>query len=318
MKWRWAHEILTGLLLIASGICFGQPTYRASTNLVNVAFSVRDASGAPVGNVTQEDLEVFEDGIPQKIAFFSRSLDVPLTLGLVVDISESQHHFYKQHKQDLEVFLKTVLGPRDRAFLVCFGDHLRLVSDLSQSGSELLDRFEQFDHSNLRKAKYQELGPLEDRDGGTAFYDAIFYSVTEKLSKETGRRALLIFSDGEDNSSAYDELSTIEAAQNADVTLYTIRYTHSSHGGLSAHNKYGIRVMNRMAEETGGGKFDAKRMNPHEYLREIADDLRTSYDLAYYPARPLKEEAFRKLTIRPRRSGLSIRCKTGYFPREIG
>ena len=116
-----------------------QQQIQVKVNLVSVAFVARDARGALVDNLSQDDVEVFEDAIPQKIAFFARSVDVPLTLGLVVDASGSQDHFSKQHKNDLEVFLKDVLGPKDRVFLVVFGNHIRLVSDFSQSGADLLD-----------------------------------------------------------------------------------------------------------------------------------------------------------------------------------
>ena len=74
-------------------------------NLVNVAFTVRDTSGALVNDLAKDDFEVLEDAVPQTIAFFARSADVPLTLGLVVDFSGSQEHFLKQHNKDLQIFL---------------------------------------------------------------------------------------------------------------------------------------------------------------------------------------------------------------------
>jgi len=97
-------------LAVANGR--GQEPIRVKVNLVSVAFVARDARGALVDNLTQDDVEVVEDAVPQKIAFFSRSADVPLTLGVVVDASGSQDHFSKQHKNDLEVFFKDVLGPK--------------------------------------------------------------------------------------------------------------------------------------------------------------------------------------------------------------
>src|SRR2546427_9416991 len=96
----------------------------------------------------------------------------------------------------------------------------------------------------------------ESRDLGTAFYDSIFYSVTEKLARESGRRALLVFSNGEDNSSSHDMMTTIETAQAEIVLVYAIRYTEKEHGKLTARNKYGTRVMDRIAKETGGGPID--------------------------------------------------------------
>ena len=299
-------------LLMAAGSCHAQQTYRVATNLVDVSFSVRDSKGALVENLTRDDFKVLDDAVPQKISFFSRSFDVPLTLGLIVDFSGSQQHFYKKHRHDLEVFLKDVLGPKDKAFLICFGNHLRLASDFSPSGADLLERLKDFEHGDR---DFPELGPREDRELGTAFYDSIYYSVTEKLAREHGRRALLVFSDGEDNSSSQDMMSTIEAAQAANVLVFCIRYTKTRHGKLTARNQYGVRVMDRIARETGGTQFDARAVGPHTYFRQIADELRTSYDLAYYPSTPLKDNTFHKIVIRPRRDGLVVRAKTGYFAR---
>jgi Ca-activated chloride channel family protein len=280
--------------------------------LVSVAFVARDARGALVDNLTQDDVDVIEDAIPQKIAFFSRSADVPLTLGLVVDASGSQDHFSKQHKNDLEVFFKDVLGPKDRVFLVGFGNHIRLVSDFSHSGADLLEEWKKYQKST---GKFPVLGPDEDRDLGTAFYDSIYYSVAEKLARENGRRAILLFSDGEDNSSSHNMMTAIETAQGENVVVYAIRYTDKEHGKLTARNKYGISVMDRIARETGGAHIDAETTDAHVYFRQIAEELRTSYELGYYPTDPLKDDSFRKIVIKPKREGIKVRAKTGYFSR---
>jgi Ca-activated chloride channel family protein len=305
-------RIITLLLFILAGSCPGQEPVRVNTSLVQVAFSVRDQKGVLVPNLTKDDFEIHDDAFPQRIAYFSRSFDLPLTLGLIVDFSGSQEHFLKKHQRDLEVFLKDVLGPRDRAFLICFGNHLRLASDFSQSGGDLLERLKEFEHGDR---KFPEIGPAEQRELGTAFYDSIYYSVTEKLAREQGRRALLVFSDGEDNSSSHDMMSTIEAAQAANVLVFSIRYTEMNHGKLTARNQYGTRVMERIARETGGAHFDAKAINPHTYFREIAEELRTSYELAYYPSPALKDNTFHKIVIHPRPASLLVRAKTGYFAR---
>jgi len=312
MRWRLAI-LATMFFLLARGGAVAQTPIRSDVDLVSVSFTVRDDHGGLVDNLTKDDFEVFEDGAPQKIAFFARSVDVPLTLGLILDASGSQSHFMRQHHQDLEVFLNEVLGPQDRAFLVGFGNHLKLVSDFTQSGRALLDRLEMYEHSG----RFPEIGPKEERDLGTAFYDSIYYSVTEKLAAENGRRALLVFSDGEDNSSSHDMMTTIETAQAENVMVFTIRYTQKEHGQLTARNKYGIRVMDRIAKETGGAHIDAETTDPHAYFRQITDELRTSYELAYYPSNPIKDNTFRKLVIRPKQAGLTVRAKTGYFARPL-
>jgi Ca-activated chloride channel family protein len=212
----------------------------------------------------------------------------------------------------LEVFFKDVLGPKDRVFLVGFGNHIRLVSDFSQSGADLLEEWKKYQKDTGR---FPELGPKESRDLGTAFYDSIFYSVTEKLARENGRRAILLFSDGEDNSSSHDMMTTIETAQSENVVVYAIRYTDKEHGKLTPRNKYGISVMDRVARETGGTHIDAETTDAHAYFRQIAEELRTSYELGYYPTDPLKDDSFRKIVIKPKREGVKVRAKTGYFAR---
>ncbi len=310
------RNLMTLIAMAATALCGGsaaaQESIRVDVNLVNVAFSVRDASGKLVDDLTKDDFEVMEDAAPQKIAFFAKSVDVPLTLGLIVDASGSQEHFAKKHEQDLEVFLKDVLGLRDRAFLVGFGNHIRLVSDFSRSGQEMMGAWKIYDKDTRR---FPELGPKEDRDLGTAFYDSIYYAVSEKLANENGRRALLLFSDGEDNSSSHDMMTAIETAQSANVLIFAIRYTEKQHGKLTARNQYGIRVMDRISRETGGSHIDAEKIDPHTYFRQIAEELRTSYELGYYPTNARKDDTFHKVVVRPKPPGLAVRSKTGYFSR---
>jgi Ca-activated chloride channel family protein len=110
-------------------------------------------------------------------------------------------------------------------------------------------------------------------------------------------------------------MTAIETAQSENVLVYTIRYTEKEHGKLTARNKYGTSVMDRVARETGGAHIDAEATDPHTYFRQIAEELRTSYELGYYPTDPLKDDSFRKIVIRPKREGVRVRAKTGYFSR---
>jgi Ca-activated chloride channel homolog len=295
-----------------SGVAMGQAPIKVDVNLVNVAFTARDGQGKLVENLKREDVDLLEDAVPQKIEFFARSTDLPLTLALIVDVSGSQDEFGKKHKKDLEVFLKEILRPQDRVLLVCFGNHLRLVSDYTNSAEQILENYKEFDKG---KKHFGEIGPVEERDLGTAFYDSIYYSVTEKLAASGGRKAILMFSDGEDNSSSHDMMTAIEGAQAENVPVYSIRYTEKKHGNLTARNKYGISVMDRVAMETGGMHIDAEGTDPHTYFRQIAEELRTSYEVAYYPSNKAKDGTFRKIVIRTKVEGVRVRAKTGYFAR---
>jgi Ca-activated chloride channel family protein len=296
-------------------LCLGQADFRADVHLVNISFSVRDAAGKLVSGLTADDFEVLEDGVPQKIAFFARSEDVPLTLGLVVDISDSQGTFLKPHEKDLRTFLRAALASQDRAFLLCFANHLRLVADYSPPERDLAEALMGFDRLK-DVSEYPELGPKEIRTEGTAFYDAIYYSTVQMLANADGRRkALVIFSDGEDNSSAHHMLDAIEAAETNNVLLFCVRYTHVRNQRLNSRNKYGMSVMARIAKETGGADFDAREQGLAENFKAIGEQLRSAYELGYHSTNTATDETFHKISIRAKNASLTVRAKTGYYAR---
>jgi Ca-activated chloride channel homolog len=290
---------------------------RVEVNLVNLPFSVRDAQGRLVKGLTKDDFEVYEDGTRQTISHFSQSADTPLALGLVADASGSQEEFLKEHRQHLRDFLKVILQARDQAFLLCFGNNLRLVSPFTNQSEQIEERLRAYQKSKTGR-DFPRVGPSEKRDLGTAFYDAIFHATEDLLAKaETGRRALLVFSDGEDNSSAHHLLETIEVAQRTGTTIFCLRYTELQKGAWNARNKYGRGVMERIARETGGLEFDAaEERNLKAAFAQIGEILRSSYDLAYASTAGSGDDTFRKTQIRSRQPGLTIRHKTGYFARK--
>lgn len=301
--------LLLSLLFLAQSI-------KVDVRLVNASFTVRDTSGRLVNNLTKEDFEIFDDGARQSIAHFSKGDDLPMTLGLIVDVSGSQEHFVKQHRHDIGNFLKAVMKPRDQVFLVCFGNRIRLGSDLTSDRQEVLEGLDRCTKSNDRGA-IPELGPKERRILGTAFYDAIFYGITEKLAAGEGaRKALVVFSDGEDNSSATDMMTAIETAQKFDAVLFAMRYTEIGRGGANGRNKYGIKVMERISRETGGADFDAGEHGMKEFFQKIEEDLRASYQVGYYSgAAGSGDGTFHKMKIRAIGAGLVVRAKTGYYSR---
>jgi Ca-activated chloride channel family protein len=291
----------------------GQTLFRTDVKLIDVSVSVRDGEGRLVTDLGQDDFEVSEDGAPQKIAFFARSQDVPLNLGLIVDFSGSQDPFLKAHHKDLETFLGSVLGATDRTFLLCFGDHLRLASQPTSSPKEILAGLQAYEKGNR---SFQELASEEEREGGTAFFDAIYYSTTDMLAQvEHGRRALIVFSDGEDNSSAHNMMEALETAQSNAVVLYGVRYTDVKNGRLNSHNKYGTSVMARMAQDTGGADFDARKTDMASEFKSIGEQLRSSYELAYHSTNPSSDGLFRKISVTVKRAGVTVRAKTGYYAR---
>jgi Ca-activated chloride channel family protein len=290
-----------------------ETVFHSEVHLVNMTFSVRGADGKTAAGLGVDDFDVLEDGVPQKIRFFAREDQLPLSVGLIVDVSSSQDKFIKRHQHDIETFLKGILRPSDQAFAVCFGNHLRLVSDTTSSVPQIIDGLKSFDKGDM---DFPEIGPKEERDLGTALYDAIYFSVEEKLrSSNNRRRALILFTDGEENSSEHDLIDAISAAQDSDVLIFAVRYTQTKHGEMTARNKYGMRVLEHLASQTGGSDFDGLHTDLPEAFREISDELRSLYSIAYQSTNKTQDGTFRKVVIEPKQSGLKVRAKAGYYAR---
>ncbi|MBM3786719.1 MAG: VWA domain-containing protein [Acidobacteria bacterium] len=213
--------------------------------------------------------------------------------------------------------LKANLRPGDRTSLICFANNVRLVAPWTADRNLVMNNLKAYQKRDSGVAGFPIVGPPEQRISGTAFYDAIYHAAEELLPQiETGRRALIVFSDGEDNSSAHHLLDAIEAAQRAGALIFSLRYTELKNNKWNARNKYGRAVVERLARETGGADFDAAEGdNLRDAFREIGDVLRSSYDLAYSSSNIERDGGFRKVQIRRKGGFGKIRHKTGYFAR---
>jgi Ca-activated chloride channel homolog len=287
------------------------PVIQVETHLIDTTISVHDAEGRIAMGLTKDDFTVVEDGVTQKIRFFAHDNQLPLSIGLVIDASGSQQKFVKEHEKDIEAFLQQILEPKDQAFAICFGNHLRMVSDSSSTTSAIMAGIRSFDKGNM---SFPEIGPQEERELGTALYDAVFYSVKEKLADlHQRRKVLVVFSDGEENSSEHDLLDAIEAAQSADALVYAIRYTELKHGKMDARDRYGVRALDHLTTQTGGKAFDFHATNLKQAFAEISGELRSLYNVAYQSTNPVRDGTFRKVVIQATRPGLSVRSRTGYY-----
>ncbi len=294
-----------------------EPTFKNEVHLIDFTFSVRRTNGTLVGGLTRDDFQITEDGVSQNIAFFGRENDLPLTLGLIVDVSDSQSKFIKRHHKDIEKFLTTVLGPQDDVFTICFGNHLRLTNNASSSIPAILEGLQRFDKG---ERNFPELAPEDKREdqsgGGTALYDAVYYSVQQKLAGTHGRRrALVLFTDGEENASAHDLLDAISAAQDADTLIYAIRYTDGGEKKLTPHARQGIAALHHLSSETGGTDFDALHIDMREAFEQIGQELRSLYSLAYHSTNHTRDGTFHKVVITTTDPSYKVRARTGYYAR---
>ncbi|MBW8745959.1 MAG: VWA domain-containing protein, partial [Acidobacteria bacterium] len=297
MSLRHLFPVLAlGLVLPAHGQQ-EQPEFRLQVNsrLISTTLTVRDAKGKLVTNLPQAAFHIKEDGIDQTVRYYASQRELPLSIALIVDASGSQDKFVKEHEHEIEDFLKEVMEPRDRAFAVCFGNHLRLVSDWTSTPSEIIESVHRF---NKGERNFPEIGPKEERELGTAVYDAVYFSITEKMEAEREhRRVLIVFSDGEENSSEHDLIDAITAAQGADTLVYALRTTENKEKKMNARDRYGMRVLDHLTEATGGQSFDIRKESSKEIFASIAADLKSLYEIGYYSNNPAHDRRFRKVTI---------------------
>jgi VWFA-related protein len=275
-----------------------QPTIRTEVALVNVVFSARDRSNRAAAGLKADDFLVFEDRQPQKIEFFSdleRGADVPLTIALLIDTSGSVKNKLEYEKDTAAEFFKSVLRKnKDLALIIQFDSDVNLVQDFTDDPNRLI-------------------GALDTLQAGnsTSLYDALFLAVDEKLKHESGRKVVVVITDGEDTSSKLRKEAAITAAQKHDVLIYGI--------GVRGDLGTNFGVLKRFAEETGGLFFSprARFAEIQEAFRAIGEDLKGQYSLAYSSTNQKRDGSFRAIEIRSKISGIRIRARKGYYaPRE--
>jgi Ca-activated chloride channel family protein len=283
------------------------PVFSVDVRLVNVELSVRGSTGALVSGLKKEDFDVYEDGVSQEIRSFSRDQDLPLTLGLIVDRSGSQDGLQGQNFDTAVAFLRRILRPQDRALLVGFGDRLRLLQDFTSNARKLelalLEAGKIYDRS-------PRIGPAETRIGGTAINDVVYWTAKEKFEQETGRKALIMISDGEENSCKFRVADAVEELQRADVLFYGL-----NNGGNEGNRKKQPNVLPYLCDDAGGHEFRVGAGPLDAALEQIEAELRGLYSLSYVSAHPGPAGAFRKIEIRCKYAGLTVRARPGYIER---
>jgi Ca-activated chloride channel homolog len=272
-------------------------TIRARVNEVNVLFIATDKHGKFVRDLTQNDFTILDDHKPpQAILNFKRETDLPLHLGLLVDVSGSVDSRFDFEQEAATSFLQHTLRPGfDKAFVEGFNTHTQLAQDFT-------------DNVQLLATSVHRLHD----GGGTALYDAIYHACKEKFLKDRSehpvRKAIVIVSDGEDNQSEISKAQAIEMAQRAEVIIYAISTDDS---GLVLR---GDHVLEQLAEATGGRAFFPFKMKDitHSYAA-IEDELRSQYVVSYKPADFDADGRYRSIEISTMKKDLQVRARKGYF-----
>jgi VWFA-related protein len=281
-------------------------TFRVDVNVVNVYCTVKDGKGRLIADLEREDFDIKEDGTAQELKYFVRETDRPLTLVLAVDTSGSQRQVLAVEKTVGAQFLEQVLRPSDLAALVTFDVNVDLLQDFTQE-AERLDRA-------LQRARINApvlLGPLPRNPPGTRLYDAVYLASKEKLGREVGRKAIILVSDGVDMGSHYKKEEALEAAQRADVMVYSIGI---SDPGVYGRPTGGRGTLKKLSEETGGRAiFPDGPRELKEAFDQIAAELRSQYTLGYTPTNRARDGKFRKVRVKVKRKGLKVQARRGYY-----
>lgn len=306
--------VLAGLAVAVLVVGLAQetdPIIRMDVDLVSVLFSVRDKKGALMPALTKDDLTLFEDGKEQTIRTFTRESDLPLTLGLLVDVSGSQANLIDVEKQAAVQFFQQVLRPKDMAFLISFGADAELLQDSTNSVQLLRKGLDGLRVSTSFRGLHPGPVPTSSSPKGTILFDAVYLATTEKLKSEVGRKAVVLITDGVDQGSRYDVRQAIEAAQKADTIIYSVQYMdRSAYGYFGASDS----DLKKMSEETGGRMFRVDRkMGLQEIFNEIQQEMRSQYAISYTPTNSDRNGEFRKIEIRPSRKDLRVQARKGYY-----
>ncbi len=275
----------------------GVITLHKRVDEVNLLFIATDKHGKFVRDLAQSDFTILDDHKPPQAIFnFRRETDLPLDLGLLIDVSGSVNSRFDFEQTAATSFLQhTIRAGFDRAFVVGFNSQSQLVQDFTDNVQSL------------------SVGVHKLHDGGgTALYDAIYRISKEKFLKDRPdhpvRKAIVLVSDGEDNQSEVTRAQAIEMAQRAEVIIYAISTDDS---GLVLR---GDNVLEQLASATGGRAFFPFKMKDvtHSFAA-IEDELRSQYVVSYKPADFETDGRYRSIEVSTLKKDLQVRSRKGYF-----
>jgi len=273
-------------------------TFKVNVKLVNVFVTVTDANGAPVAGLAKDNFDLLEDGKPQTVSIFDKESALPLSIVMDIDTSLSTRKDLPLELSSARRFAHAILRPID-AMSVC--EFSEVVSEVVPFTSDL----KAIDHGIDRP----RLG------AATALYDALFLGA-RALESRQGRKVMVVITDGGDTISRVDYKEAVRAAQEAEAIVYSIIVVPIE--ASAGRDTGGEHALIQMSEDTGGKHYYATSVPQlDEAFRQISDELRTQYLLAYYPSQRLSDSDFRRIQVQvkaaPWASGYSVRHRTGYY-----
>jgi len=294
-------------------------TLKVNVNVVQLFFNVKDKHGLLIPDQTKDDFEVLEDGKPQTIKYFTAESNLPLTLGMLIDSSGSQERVLEMEKEVGGAFLNEILRDKDLAFVLSFDVNVDLLQDFTNSTRRL--------RTALNNARINTGGgggcggvpglgggpvPCAGTPKGTLLYDAVYLASHDELSHEVGRKAMIILTDGEDQGSQLRIKDAIEAAQKSDSIVYVLLIADRGFYGLGGYS--GDAAMKKLGGETGGRVIEVgnKTEKLKQAFNQIAQELRSQYNIGYTPSNPKLDGTFRRIEIRSKK-GYKVQARSGYY-----
>ena len=282
-------------------------TISTQVSLVSLFATVRDKNKRIVTDMTQSDFKVFQDNEEQKVAFFSKEITMPITLGLLIDTSGSEQYRLPAEQDAASRFLDRVMKKGDEAMVISFDLDVDLLSDFTDD-KHIIERA-------INKAKVNAVGgggvvtpgTIPSNVGGTHFYDAVYLACSEKLGTEAGRKALIIITDAQDEGSKTRLEEAVEAAQRADAVVHILWVHDGPYGRFD--------VAKKLAEETGGRAIDVSNEKKLEQaFDQISEELRSQYQIGYYyPASKAKDGGFRKIRVDVNNKDYKVLARRGFY-----
>ena len=313
--------LLLSPLVFVNLLAQDEPTIKVDVNVVNVLCSVHNKQNGLVGNLEKKNFQIFEEGKEQEIKYFTRETDLPLTIGLLVDTSESQRRLVDIEKRAAYQFFAKVLRQKDLAYLIQFGAEAELLQDDTNSPRLLQDGLNQLHMSVPVGGLHPGPVPTQQNMAGTILFDAVYLAANEKMKSEVGRKAIVLITDGVDTGSKINITRAIEAAQKSDSIIYSIDYEDpSAYGGfgmIRIGGAGGEGDLRRMSNETGGRVFKVDRKNSlDDIFRDLQEEMRSQYSIGYIPTNPAKDGSFRKIEIRVDNKDYKVQARKGYYAME--
>jgi VWFA-related protein len=291
---------------------------KVNVNVVQLFFNVKDKKGGLIPNLTKNDFQVSEDGKPQTIKYFAAESNLPLTLGILIDASGSQQRVLDMEKEVGGDFLSQILREKDLAFVISFDVNVDLLQDFTSSVHSL--------KTALNSAKINTGGgagtipglgggpiPSSTIPRGTLLYDAIYLAAHDELAQQVGRKAMIILTDGEDQGSQLKIQDAVEAAQKSDSIVYVLLCADRGFYGFGGYSGEG--QMKKLTQETGGRVIEVgnKMDKLKQAFDQVAQELRSQYNVGYTPTNAALDGTFRKVEIHANSKDYKIQARTGYY-----